>query len=253
MDARAFLLIAVVCVTVPGAGRAQPPAAGALPDPAAPPLIGGQFLPPYYTGPPGPYIGAPFVGYPLPPGGSSIGVYGFFGANRGFWPNGLSLYGPPVPVPGPIPGVFGNDDLTKNFRAVPYPGVAGYGYGLGVYTTTPRYHVPPPPRLPVVESLHPGPATPVAPPATSGGCVILSLRLPQPAADVFVNGQPTRLLGTDRIYKTPPVEAGRNCTFTVTARWLEHGQEVEMTKTVSGAPGEVVRVIFDSPGPVIRK
>ena len=252
MDARIFLFVAVVCASAPGAANAQPPAPGAPDSTNPPPITGGQFLPPYYTVPPaGPFVGGPGVWYP-PPATSSIGVY-VFGASRGFWSNGMSLYGPPVPVPGPIPGSFGNLPGAP-YPGVPFPGPVGYGYGLGVYAPLHRYRVSSAAsRLPVVEDLHPGPATPLAPPAKSGGSVILSLKVPQPAADVFVNGLPTRLSGTDRIYKTPPVEAGRSCTFTVKARWLEHGQEVEMTQTVSGMPGEVVRVIFDSPGTIIRR
>jgi hypothetical protein len=33
----------------------------------------------------------------------------------------------------------------------------------------------------------------------------------------------------------------------VTARWLERGQVTEVVKTVSGAPGETVRVDFGAP------
>src|SRR5437870_13923470 len=58
----------------------------------------------------GPYIDTvyPFVGWP-----------GYRGAFGSYWTNGLSLYGPPVPVYGPIPGVLGNSDLVNQWHARP--------------------------------------------------------------------------------------------------------------------------------------
>ena len=40
------------------------------------------------------------------------------------------------------------------------------------------------------------------------------------------------------------LEAGKPFKYTVTARWVERGQGVEMSKEVTGTPGEVVRVDF---------
>src|SRR5205823_697879 len=87
MRSRAFWSVVVACACAPGAARAQP--AG---NPA--PLSGGQYLPPYPSAG-GPYIGPPSG--PLSP--PRVAAFGFY-VPRGFWSNGLSLYGPPVPTPG---------------------------------------------------------------------------------------------------------------------------------------------------------
>jgi uncharacterized protein (TIGR03000 family) len=72
----------------------------------------------------------------------------------------------------------------------------------------------------------------------------LSVKVPQSAAEVRVDGRPTTQTGTDRTFESPPLEAGKSYAYTVTARWAEHGQVFEVTKAVTGAPGEVVRVDF---------
>jgi uncharacterized protein (TIGR03000 family) len=93
------------------------------------------------------------------------------------------------------------------------------------------------------------PGVSVAPPAlaTGGGSLILSVRLPQPAAEVFVDGKKTTQTGTDRIFESPLLEGGKSYEYTLTARWIERGQVVEMSKVVSGTPGAVVRVDFGTP------
>lgn len=51
----------------------------------------------------GPWFGPGVWGYP----------FFFSGAYGGFWLNGNSLYGPPVPTYGPIPGSFGGSDAQR--------------------------------------------------------------------------------------------------------------------------------------------
>jgi uncharacterized protein (TIGR03000 family) len=265
MLSRVFWSVVVVSVFLPGESRAQPPDVGVGVGPYGYPY-GPRVTPP--GGNLGIYAG-PIIGYPGPlygyGGYSGFGYGGFgypgFGYGGGFgysgfgypgfirysgragssWSNGLSLYGPPVPVSGPIPGVFGNDALVQQWRSTLAPGYAGAGVGIGIYATFPRYRVLSGP--PVVESVSSGPAAPV-PAAKVGGSLILSVKVPQPAAEVRVNGRPTAQTGTDRIYETPPLEAGKSYTYTVTARWMERGQVFEMSKAVTGTPGEVVRVDF---------
>ena len=189
-----------------------------------------------YLPPGGPYLtGAyPFVGWP-----------GYRGAYGSFWTNGLSLYGPPVPVYGPIPGVFGNSDLVHQWRERPT-----LGGGIGYYGWVGPYRASPRPRAlsvgvwPVVESVPNGPAgaAPALAPAQPGGCLILSVKVPQPAAEVFVDGVKTAQTGTDRIFESPPLPEGKEYSYELTARWIEGGATVERKKVVTGKPGEVVRV-----------
>jgi uncharacterized protein (TIGR03000 family) len=196
------------------------------------------------------------VGYPgfgFPYGG--FGGFGYPGFGFPFysgragssWSNGLSLYGPPVPVYGPIPGVFGNADLVRQWRSTLAPGFAGYGW-VGLYAASPRPRFPSVSVWPVVEGVPTGPVG-AAPPAPGkvGGCLFLSVKVPQPAAEIFVDGRKTNQTGTDRTFESPPLEAGKSYAYTITARWIENGQIMEMSKSVTGVPGEVVRVDFGTP------
>ena len=89
--------------------------------------------------------GGPYIGYP----------WGYSGAAGHFWTNGLHLYGPPVPVYGPVPGVFGNDDLVRRWHG--WPSI-GFPFGwFGLYAASPR------PR-PLTVSVHPtAESVPIAP------------------------------------------------------------------------------------------
>ena len=229
MRSRAFWTVLVVCACAPGAARAQP-------------VSGSRFLPPYPSAG-GPYDRYSYGRYPEPMAPPGFAAFPFFYVPRGFWPNGLSLYGAPVPAPGAVPGVFGNYDLVRQWRAFPLYGIGAYGT-LGIYAPGPRVRIPYTPPLPVVEGLPPGRAAPLPAGAKAGGAVILSVKVPQPAAEVLVNGKRTTQTGTDRIFESPPLDADETYTYVVTARWVERGQVVEVSRQVKGTPGEVVRVDF---------
>lgn len=222
----AFVLL--VCVLVPGTGLAGDRRVGVGVGVGVGPGWG-------YPG----LAGGPYVGYPW---GPSFGWPGFIGATGSFWTNGLSLYGPPVPVYGPIPGVFGNDDLVRQWRQ--HPGIAQFGW-VGVYRASPR---PKPPTVSVWPSEEP--LAPAVPPGAGGPCLVLSVKVPQPAAEVLVGGVKTAQTGTDRVFESPPLEAGKDYQYEVTARWIQGGVTMEKTKTVTGKPGEVVRVDFMAPDTV---
>ena len=242
---RSFLMrvlpsLLFVCVLVPGRGSAQvavglgfgagPGWHGAYPPPPPdwnyPGLAGG----PYVTG------GYPFVGWP-----------GYRGAFGSYWTNGLSLYGPPVPVYGPIPGVLGNDDLVRQWHARPTLG-AGIGYygWVGPFRASPRPHPLSVNVWPVIESV-PGAVPATAAANGTGACLHLSVKVPQPAAELYVDGVKTAQTGTDRLFESPPVEPGKDFAYEVTARWIERGVTFERTKVVTGKAGEVVRVDLTAP------
>jgi uncharacterized protein (TIGR03000 family) len=191
-------------------------------------------------------VGFPGVGYGFGGfGGFGYPGFGWFGSSGragSVWSNGLSLYGPPVPVYGPIPGVFGNSDLVRQWRSTLAPGFAGYGW-VGIYAASPRPHYRSVSTHPPVEPLIVDRTTlPLAP--NVGGCMLISVTVPQPAAEVFVDGKRTAQIGTDRTFESPPLETGKTYKYTITARWLERGQIIEASKDVTGTAGEVVRVDF---------
>jgi uncharacterized protein (TIGR03000 family) len=246
---RALVPLALACVALaPGSARAQPG-----------PFVGvgvgvGNWGYPYgpRVAPPWGYpglAGGPFVGYPFAPG-----FFGFSGRAGSSWSNGLSLYGPPVPVYGPIPGVLGNDDLVRQWRSTLPVGLQGYGW-VGVYAASPRLRPNTVSARPLSESFGSAPtvARPLAPAAAPGGCLVLSVKVPQPAAEVFVDGAKTAQTGTDRTFESPPLDAGKRYAYTVTARWIENGRTVERSQQVEGEPGEVVRVDFGAATAAARR
>ena len=248
-----------VCVFLPGTGQAQPVIGDGAPiGPVCAPDQA-AVAPDHHTGmhrfgKRGSYpLPPPYWNYPgLPPGPFTTFDYPYFGwpgyyaAHGSFWSNGLSLYGPPVPVYGPIPGVLGNYDLVHQWKHAP---TLGWGLGwFGYYSPSPR---PKPLSVSVWPVVEPVPSTvpiAVAPgEPVPEGCIIISVKLPQPAAEVLVDGVKTAQTGTDRIFESPPSEAGKVIRYEMTARWFEHGATVEETRVVSGKPGEVVRVDFTVP------
>lgn len=233
--ARSFASIIVVCVFLIETAPAQL-AGGTAPGTRMP---GGHhpYPPPPPTVPGGPGL---YWGYPYLAGGPWIGWPYVSGAYGSFWTNGLSLYGPPIPTYGPIPGVIGNNDFQRTWRDYLQP---GFGW-FGVYAASPR---PKPTTVsvwavPPVEPVAVLPADVTAP--APGGCLILSVKVPQPAAEVLVDGVPTAQTGTDRVFESPPLDGGKEYRYEMTARWVEGGVLVERKKVASGRPGDVVRVDF---------
>lgn len=188
-------------------------------------LAGGPFLTPWY----------PYAGWP-----------GFTGAFGSFWTNGLSLYGPPVPVYGPLPGVLGNSDFVRQWHARPTLGT-GFGYfgWVGPYAASPRprnLSVNVWPMMERVGGMGEGAIVANDPAAAPSQVLYLSVKVSQPAAEVFVEGVKTAMSGTDRLFESPPLEPGKVYAYDITARWIEGGATVERKKTVKGKPGEVIRV-----------
>jgi len=148
---------------------------------------------------------------------------------------------------------MGNGDLVKQWHDVPSLGI-GYGW-FGVYAASPRPYPLTVNVWPVIENVAspaapaaPLPATPeVAAPGAAGAMLVLSVKVPQPAAEVFVNGVKTAQTGTDRLFESPPLDAGKTYKYELTARWMEGGAPREVKKAVIGTPGEVVRVDFTMP------
>ena len=117
---------------------------------------------------------------------------------------GFGLWG--YPYYGGYGGYGGNYDGGS------YP-VYGDDYYAPAYSTPsygPNYQVPPantsmPARLPVAIEVR---------------------LLPDPQAQLWVDGAATTMQGVDRIFVSPPVETGYSYTYTVRATWNQNGQPV---------------------------
>ncbi len=190
--------------------------------------------------------GGPFVGYPWGFGWAPPGAFG------SFWTNGLSLYGPPVPVYGPTPGVFGGGDEIKTFFRKPPPTAGVYfGLGWGGYRTpSPRAH---PPNVSVFPGgkLLPdsilGPEVEVGTPPANPDCFRITVRVPDESAELWVEKKATQARGKERIFDSPPLKAGETYRYELIANWKEDGQQRAESRVVTAKPGQSVVVDFSKP------
>jgi uncharacterized protein (TIGR03000 family) len=151
------------------------------------------------------------------------------------------------------------------------PNVA-YGYGLSPrFADSWRYdplaypHAPYPyrPPYPLLQYFHPAPAdaTPgviieepqpaalaLQPVPANGRAAVVQVSVP-PQAEVWFERQQTQQTGGDRIFYSPPLDAGKTYVYTVRARWTEQGREVEQFQAVSVQAGSVAAVRFPTHRP----
>jgi uncharacterized protein (TIGR03000 family) len=94
---------------------------------------------------------------------------------------------------------------------------------------------------PVGDFVGPGlPLTPV-PTAADGRCA--QIRVVAPAgAEVWVEKQ--KLPGTGATYKTPPLTPGKMEIYSVRAKWVTAGREVEQFRVVGVSAGDSAQVLF---------
>jgi uncharacterized protein (TIGR03000 family) len=157
----------------------------------------------------------------------------------------------------------------------PYVGTGGYSYnvaysyGLPFISNGPydlysypydRPYQAPRPLFPRLRpNLPPASQTPEAPvlpghspalfPLSGEGAdqpVILELRVPA-EAEIWFNGEKTTQRGTDRVFRTPLLPAGKTFQYEVKVRWSREGKAEEQTKTIPVRAGEQVRLTFPTP------
>jgi uncharacterized protein (TIGR03000 family) len=71
----------------------------------------------------------------------------------------------------------------------------------------------------------------------------IEVTVPAGNAEVWFQGAKTTRTGTVREFVSPPLEPG-SYTYTIRARWMSNGEQVERTRTVQVQPGENYRVNF---------
>ncbi len=74
--------------------------------------------------------------------------------------------------------------------------------------------------------------------------IALRVNVPDARARVWIEGQPTRQMGTERVYLSPPLEPGKTYTYTVRAAWMANGREMTEEKKQEGQPGQEVAINF---------
>jgi uncharacterized protein (TIGR03000 family) len=167
------------------------------------------------------YLGG--LGYALGYGGYGYGGYGGYG---GYYGSGLGYGGYYQPYSS---GYLYTDpyDYTYGLNA---PYADGYGAGTGTYVGQPA---------------------PVAPagdePPVPADAAVIRVTLPDPSAQVFLNGQPTTSIGSVRRYVTPHLDAGQAYTYDVRAVMSLGGQSMEINRRVTVTPGKVSDVNLTVP------
>jgi uncharacterized protein (TIGR03000 family) len=180
------------------------------------------------------------VGFTFGPGSygpyasPAIGAYPLW--YPGFYGNGISMYGPPVPTYAPVPGTFGASDNSV-IQNAPMLGIS-----LAIPLDRP---MPPPPLAKAV-----GDGAPLLLDQKmldlriDEKMMIVEAHLPIENASVFFNDQFVDGRGLVRLFSSPAtLKAGQSYQYTVRAEWVIDGQKMSKTVKVTGTPWQ--RVIAD--------
>ena len=258
MVARAFGSVVVVCVFFTGTGRAQPPTGhhtgifwnyGYPYGPRVAPewhyygLTGGENV--TYASPPAKHSKSDPVDPSL-----ALVRYSIFLID--FDANGLCLYGPRVPVYGPLPTVTDSKDLKREWLSMNHPNLAGYGW-FGLYSALPRpkhvsvssWPVPKPGDSP---GTTPTPTPASAPAEKSGGGMTITVKVPQSDAELLsrtgnhdhADGHRSHL----RVAAARSRPVPYKYTVTVRQQDPEDGQPLEKSQTAVGTRGGTVQLDF---------
>jgi uncharacterized protein (TIGR03000 family) len=73
---------------------------------------------------------------------------------------------------------------------------------------------------------------------------LVTVRVPDPSAQVFIEGTPTTQGGTTREFVSPPLQSGQEYTYTLRARFNSGGQEVDRTRKIDVRAGSRATVDF---------
>jgi uncharacterized protein (TIGR03000 family) len=179
-------------------------------------------------------VGFGYGGYWGRPGwGPYWGIYPNY--YHGFYGNGLSMYGPPVPTYKPIPGVFGGGD--SQYFGLP-PLFPGWMYEVYVPACQPA-GLPPDVLVPPGDVL-----PPPAPYLDKPAALEVEVRLPTPDAKLFIDGVEVKSSGAVRHFATPEVSTIQSFTYDLRAEWKTDGLATTHLKKVTGRAGEKVVVDF---------
>jgi uncharacterized protein (TIGR03000 family) len=150
----------------------------------------------------------------------------------GFYGNGLSMYGPPVPTYGPVPGVFGAGDAHYAYfgRQPLFP-----GWNIAYFPLGKHYPFAGDPAELVV---------PPAPVLDKPAPFEVEIRVPRDDARIFVDGVEAKSSGTVRAFATPELTTAQTLTYDIRAEWRADGMTTTHTKKVTGRAGEKAVVDF---------
>ncbi|HVS37036.1 MAG TPA: TIGR03000 domain-containing protein [Gemmataceae bacterium] len=73
----------------------------------------------------------------------------------------------------------------------------------------------------------------------------IEVRVPAADAQILFDGSATQQQGTDRMFITPSLTPGKEFTYSIQARWMENGKQVDRTQNVKVTPGQTAMVDFE--------
>ncbi|HTU89790.1 MAG TPA: TIGR03000 domain-containing protein [Gemmataceae bacterium] len=83
----------------------------------------------------------------------------------------------------------------------------------------------------------------------NGLAAVIDIKMPC-FGELWVDDFPTQQLGTDRLFRSPPLQKGSDYIYVLKARWLDgEGKPVEQTQPVRLHSGQRVLVVFPKPVP----
>lgn len=131
-----------------------------------------------------------------------------------------------------------------HYNPYAYYGYYSYGYPSYGYSTYayPNYAYPSyayPAGSPYAASQ--GPAAP------AGNTVWVQVLLPDPDAQVWVDGAETSSRGMTRVFESPELKPGKTYTYTVRASWTRAGQSVTEERKVGVVAGKISVADFTRP------
>jgi uncharacterized protein (TIGR03000 family) len=75
----------------------------------------------------------------------------------------------------------------------------------------------------------------------AGSAAEIEVRVPADA-ELWLDGNPTRLRGETRTFVSPVLQPGRSFTYEFKARWMKDGKPVEVTRSVDIRAGSKTKV-----------
>jgi uncharacterized protein (TIGR03000 family) len=122
-------------------------------------------------------------------------------------------------------------------------GVAGpYWGGYNSYIYGPGMYVGASPGYSVTPSFY---YTPSAANIQPNNIAQIQVMVPAQDAEVLFDGDATRQRGTDRAFVSPPLTPGKTFHYTIEARWMENGKQVEQKREVAVSAGKTATVDFN--------
>jgi uncharacterized protein (TIGR03000 family) len=172
--------------------------------------------------------------------------YGWYRGARPWytWYGAPRYWGYPRYVSYGYPGAYVRNDYNYY--------VPTYNYPPAAYYPPAPYYPPagePPAYMPPTDSGE----LPEAPPTPGSGAAsapaTVRLILPDPDAEVWVNGELISAAGPVRTVRTPPLDPGQDYHYAVTVSWRQHGRLMTARRTVGLTAGRTAVVDFTRPSP----